>query len=95
MQLLQLDRFQTGAIVLAGLFFYDIYWVFGTDVMVSVAVGLDAPIKLLFLREFASHDTSAQHQMLGLGDIGSEIAKTAALGRTADGYAQLRSELPE
>lgn len=69
MQLLQLDRFQTGAIVLAGLFFYDIYWVFGTDVMVSVAVGLDAPIKLLFLREFASHDTSAQHQMLGLGDI--------------------------
>ena len=68
-QLLQLGSFTTGAIVLAGLFVYDIYWVFGTDVMVSVAVGLEAPIKLLFMRAFATHDTRAQHNMLGLGDI--------------------------
>ena len=34
----------------AGLFFYDIFWVFGTPVMVSVAKNLDAPIKLLFPR---------------------------------------------
>jgi minor histocompatibility antigen H13 len=68
-QLLQLNSFTTGAIVLVGLFVYDIYWVFGTDVMVSVAVGLDAPIKLLFLRAHATHDTRALHSMLGLGDI--------------------------
>ena len=30
-----------------GLFFYDIFWVFGTDVMVSVATKFDAPIKVL------------------------------------------------
>jgi minor histocompatibility antigen H13 len=29
------------------LFFYDIFWVFGTEVMVTVAKNLDGPIKLL------------------------------------------------
>ena len=33
-------------------FFYDIFWVFGTEVMVSVAKGVDGPIKLLFPRSF-------------------------------------------
>ena len=37
-------------ILLAGLFVYDIFWVFCTPVMVSVARSFDAPIKLLFLR---------------------------------------------
>ena len=32
--------------MLWGLFFYDIFWVFGTDVMVTVAKLADAPIKL-------------------------------------------------
>ena len=31
-----------------GLFFYDIFWVFGTDVMVTVAKSFEAPIKLVF-----------------------------------------------
>lgn len=35
---------------LKGLFFYDIFWVFFTPVMVSVAKNFDAPIKLLFPR---------------------------------------------
>lgn len=52
-----------------GLFFYDIFWVFGTDVMVSVATKFDAPIKLLFPRALATEDTSSVLQMLGLGDI--------------------------
>lgn len=30
----------------AGLFFYDIFWVFFTPVMVSVAKSFDAPIKV-------------------------------------------------
>ena len=33
-----------------GLFFYDIFWVFFTPVMVTVAKSFDAPIKLLFPR---------------------------------------------
>jgi minor histocompatibility antigen H13 len=41
---------QIGAILLTGLFFYDIFWVFGTPVMVAVAKNIDAPIKLLFPR---------------------------------------------
>ena len=28
-----------------GLFFYDVFWVFGTDVMVTVAKNFNAPIK--------------------------------------------------
>jgi minor histocompatibility antigen H13 len=31
--LLKIDSFKTGCILLSGLFFYDIYWVFGTDVV--------------------------------------------------------------
>lgn len=34
---LVLPSFKTGFILLWGLFFYDIFWVYGTDVMVSVA----------------------------------------------------------
>jgi Signal peptide peptidase len=39
---------QIGAIMLVGLFFYDIFWVFGTDVMVTVAKSFDGPIKVNF-----------------------------------------------
>ena len=47
------------------LFFYDIFWVFGTDVMVTVAKNLNAPIKLIFPRPAEMEEPS----MLGLGDI--------------------------
>ena len=47
---LSMGQFKIGAILLCGLFFYDIFWVFGTDVMVSVATKFDGPIKLLFPR---------------------------------------------
>jgi minor histocompatibility antigen H13 len=36
-----LGSYGIGCILLSGLFVYDIFWVFGTDVMVSVAKGLD------------------------------------------------------
>lgn len=48
-----------------GLFFYDIFWVYGTDVMVTVAKSFDAPIKLLFPYNWEENKKS----MLGLGDI--------------------------
>ncbi|XP_010514078.1 PREDICTED: signal peptide peptidase-like [Camelina sativa] len=64
-EMLSLGSFKTGAILLAGLFFYDIFWVFFTPVMVSVAKSFDAPIKLLF----PTGDALRPYSMLGLGDI--------------------------
>merc|ERR1712176_106363 len=66
--------FKTGAILLVGLFFYDIFWVFGSkpvfgsNVMVSVAKGVEAPIKLMFPRSLGGCG-KLLHSMLGLGDI--------------------------
>lgn len=47
---ISIGSYKIGAILLVGLFFYDIFWVFGTDVMVTVAKSFDGPIKLLFPR---------------------------------------------
>jgi len=44
-EFLQLNKIVNGCILLGGLFFYDIFWVFGTNVMVTVAKSFDAPIK--------------------------------------------------
>lgn len=56
--------------MLSGLFFYDIFWVFGTDVMVTVAKSFDAPIKLIFPQDFLENGIyGTQYAMLGLGDI--------------------------
>ena len=43
---IQLDTFWAGFILLGGLFFYDIFFVFGTNVMVTVAISMDVPIKV-------------------------------------------------
>ncbi|KAG8371018.1 hypothetical protein BUALT_Bualt13G0043400 [Buddleja alternifolia] len=64
-EMLSLGSFKTGAILLAGLFVYDIFWVFFTPVMVSVAKSFDAPIKLLF----PTSNPTRPFSMLGLGDI--------------------------
>lgn len=72
-QLLSLDSFKTGMILLSGLFFYDIFWVFGTEVMVSVAKNFDAPIKLVWPRDIigvlSGTLEKTEFSMLGLGDI--------------------------
>ncbi|ORX43702.1 hypothetical protein DM01DRAFT_1340662 [Hesseltinella vesiculosa] len=71
-QLLNLDSFKTGMILLSGLFFYDVFWVFGTEVMVTVAKGFDAPIKVIFPRDVIAFYQGVQgisFAMLGLGDI--------------------------
>lgn len=60
--------YQTGCILLGLLFFYDIFWVFGTDVMVTVAKSFDGPIKLLFPKNVFS-GAELEFSMLGLGDI--------------------------
>jgi minor histocompatibility antigen H13 len=70
---LSLGATQHGAILLAGLFVYDVFWVFCTPVMVSVAKSFDAPIKLLFPKALAlalaPEAPRKEFSMLGLGDI--------------------------
>ena len=66
-QLLSLGSVLTGCILLGGLFFYDIFWVFATDVMVTVAKSFDAPIKLVFPKDVFAE--TLEFSMLGLGDI--------------------------
>jgi len=65
--MLSLGSYKVGCILLGGLFFYDIFWVFGTDVMVTVAKSFDAPVKLLFPKQLFAEQL--QFSMLGLGDI--------------------------
>jgi len=66
---ISLGSYKVGAILLVGLFFYDIFWVFGTEVMVTVAKSFDGPIKLLFPRVLPTVDTKGEFSLLGLGDI--------------------------
>jgi len=62
-----IGNYKIGCILLSGLFFYDIFWVFGTDVMVTVAKSFDAPIKVMFPKSL--FEEKLKHSMLGLGDI--------------------------
>lgn len=69
-ELLPVNTVRIGCILLCGLFFYDVFWVFGTDVMVSVAKKFDAPIKIIFPQDFlVSGFWGKNFAMLGLGDI--------------------------
>ncbi|CAF9912395.1 MAG: hypothetical protein HETSPECPRED_000928 [Heterodermia speciosa] len=71
LQLLSPTTFSTGTLMLAGLFVYDIYFVFFTPLMVTVATKLDIPAKMLFPRPSSSNENPPRRSfaMLGLGDI--------------------------
>ena len=70
MQLMSPATFWTGTMILGALFIYDIYFVFYTPLMVTVATKIDIPAKLLFPRPSGSEDPQKQaFSMLGLGDI--------------------------
>ncbi|KZT10619.1 uncharacterized protein LAESUDRAFT_671953 [Laetiporus sulphureus 93-53] len=68
LSLIKIDSFKTGCVLLSGLFLYDIWWVFGTEVMVHVASTLDIPIKVLWPKSIV-FSTARGFTMLGLGDI--------------------------
>jgi minor histocompatibility antigen H13 len=71
LQLMSPTTFATGSLILCALFFYDIYFVFYTPLMVTVATKLDVPIKLLFPRPLEHGQVAADRNMamLGLGDV--------------------------
>ena len=71
LQLMSPTTFWTGTLVLTSLFFYDIYFVFFTPLMITVATKLDIPVKLLFPRPTGADDDPSKRalSMLGLGDI--------------------------
>ena len=54
-------------LVFVGLIAYDVSFVFGSDVMMTVAKGFDMPMKLLFPMTLPSGGTG--FGMLGIGDI--------------------------
>ena len=77
---LMLGEYKVGLILLSLLFFYDIFWVFYTPVMVSVAKNIEGPVKLMFPKLQAAIDLmrkekgedneyAREYNMIGLGDI--------------------------
>lgn len=66
---MRLGSFTVGLIVFIGMFLYDIYFVFGTDVMMTVATKVEAPVKLLVPRPPRSDTEHKPMSLLGLGDI--------------------------
>ncbi|KAK5115443.1 hypothetical protein LTR85_009903 [Meristemomyces frigidus] len=74
LQIMSPTTFATGSLILAGLFCYDIWAVFFTPLMVTVAKNLDQPIKLVFPRPdqpsaIPGEPPIRSFSMLGLGDI--------------------------
>ena len=68
---ISLGSYQTGAILLAGLFCYDIFWVFGTDFMMTVATSVKAPVKFLYTAPPPLDGIPRVYpfSVLGLGDV--------------------------
>ena len=62
---MSLGKFVIGFLLLWGLFVYDVFWVFGTDVMVTVAKNIEGPVKLILPLSIDPWKNS----ILGLGDI--------------------------
>ena len=71
LQLMSPTTFWTGTMILGSLFVYDIYFVFFTPLMITVATKLDIPAKLLFPRPRGPDDDPNKEalSMLGLGDV--------------------------
>eukprot|EP00908_Phaeocystis_cordata_P003296 Transcript_13588.p1 GENE.Transcript_13588~~Transcript_13588.p1 ORF type:complete len:270 (-),score=108.18 Transcript_13588:22-831(-) len=78
--LLFLESYPVGALLLSGLFLYDAFFVFKSDVMITVATQLEAPAKLLFLGS-AQNIAEGKYpfSVLGLGDIAIPGAFVALL----------------
>lgn len=65
--LIRPSSFKTTSLLLIGLLSYDVFWVFFSNVMVSVATTIEAPAKLVF--PHARSASTYPFAILGLGDI--------------------------
>lgn len=65
----KIPNFKVATLFLTLFFFYDIYFVFGTDVMLSVATQVDIPAKLMIPNSVSRSDNSIKTSILGLGDL--------------------------
>ncbi|KAG0258099.1 Minor histocompatibility antigen H13 [Mortierella polycephala] len=70
-QVLSLDSFKTGMVLLVSFFFYDLYWASGNEILAIVTKNLDAPIKVVFPRLLLGLPAGQAYKFmaLGLGDI--------------------------
>lgn len=75
LQFMSPKTFWTGTMVLSALFVYDIYFVFYTALMVTVATKIDIPAKLLFPRPFAPGDDPRN-----LSGSGGDLRKPSGSG---------------
>ncbi|KAF0989239.1 hypothetical protein HZS_2417 [Henneguya salminicola] len=66
---LTLDKFLHSFILFVGLFVYDVFWVFGTNVMLTVAKNIDAPLMFRFPYSVLLPEAKIQYAGLGLGDV--------------------------
>ena len=66
---ISLGSYQTAAIFLTGLFCYDAFFVFGTDIMLTVATKVEAPVKFLFTAPPSETTRDYPFSVLGLGDV--------------------------
>ena len=65
---MMLGQYKIGLLLLTLLFFYDVFFVFFTPVMVGVAKNLDGPIKLMFPKVL-NYSQPSDFNLIGLGDI--------------------------
>ena len=63
-----LGQYKVGCLLLVLLFFYDIFFVFYTPIMVGVAKKLQGPIKLMFPKVVGATEPT-DFNLIGLGDI--------------------------
>ena len=81
LQLLGLKSFRTGAVMLAGLLLYDVFWVFGSpsvigdNVMLTVATSdiVSGPTRLLFPRVAGGTGEAASFPFSLLGQFGVKM----------------------
>ncbi|CCC67335.1 hypothetical protein NCAS_0A07770 [Naumovozyma castellii] len=66
---IQLKNLRTGVFILIALFLYDIFFVFGSNIMLTVATQIKLPAKVSLPIYFDTAQNDFEYAFLGLGDI--------------------------
>ena len=70
-QVLHLDSFKSGMILLGGFVLFDLYWTYGSSLLASLSDNFDLPFQVAFPKLFFGlpEGRTLQFATLGLGDI--------------------------